>query len=96
MNKKGFTLMEVLAIIIILAIISIITVPVLKGAIDKSRRKAVINSAYGIIDTADLYFAANGASNFTCNSITCENKNKQSLYLKANIPTSGNIIASSK
>lgn len=59
MKKKGFTLVELLAVIVILAIIAVISVPVILGVIDNSKKGAFKNSFYGIIDSAELYLAKN-------------------------------------
>ena len=59
MNKKGFTLIELLAVIIILAIIALITVPAIINIIDNSKKKALVNTAYGMIKAAELYHAEN-------------------------------------
>ena len=55
--KKGYTLIELLAVIVILAILAVITVPTITGIIEKVRKGAVKNSAYGLIESADLYFS---------------------------------------
>ena len=59
MNKKGFTLIELLAVIIILAIIALITVPAIINIIDNSKKKALVNTAYGMIKAAELYHVEN-------------------------------------
>lgn len=48
LNKKGFTLVELLAIIVILAIILVVTVPAVFSAIDNSRKMSLENSAKGL------------------------------------------------
>lgn len=58
-NKKGFTLVEVLAVVILLGIISAIIYPVLNGVLEENRRKAFIQSLNGIVRTADMYKADN-------------------------------------
>ena len=39
-NKKGFTLVELLAVIVVLAIIILIAMPSVMSAMDKARRNA--------------------------------------------------------
>ena len=51
MNKKGFTLVELLAVIIILAIISMIAVPSISTTILASRKSAYIEIAQGYVDS---------------------------------------------
>lgn len=56
-NKKGFTLIELLAVIVILAIISTIAIGTLIGVIEKAKLNSLRNSAYGLVDAVDLYYA---------------------------------------
>ena len=44
MNKKGFSLIELLAVITILAVIAIITTPVIFGVIENSKMNAFTSS----------------------------------------------------
>ncbi|MGE5456482.1 MAG: prepilin-type N-terminal cleavage/methylation domain-containing protein [Ignavibacteriales bacterium] len=53
---KGFTLIELIAVIIILGIISLITVPTIINLIDSSRMKAAELSADGIIKSGQQYY----------------------------------------
>ena len=55
MKKKGFTLIELLAVIVILAIIALIAIPQILGVIEKARKGAAEDSAYGYIDTVEKY-----------------------------------------
>ena len=62
MNKKklkGFTLIELLAVIVILAIIALIVTPIILNVIEESRDKSNMDSAYGLVDAADLYYTQN-------------------------------------
>ena len=56
MKKKGFTLIELLAVIVILAIIALIATPIVLNIIEKSRKEAFQNTAYGIINAAELHY----------------------------------------
>ena len=53
--KKGFTLIELLAVIIILAVIALITTPVVLNVVEKSKKEALKDSAYGLINSARFY-----------------------------------------
>ena len=57
-RTKGFTLIELLAVIVILAIIALIAVPVILNIIDKANKSAFKDSAYGVIQAAEYYYAA--------------------------------------
>lgn len=52
-NKKGFTLVELLAVIVILAIIALIATPIILNVIDDAKTNAAKNSAYGYIDALE-------------------------------------------
>ena len=56
-NYKGFTLVELLAIIVILAIIALITTPVILNIIEKSRLNAAKDKAWGTIDAVRIAYA---------------------------------------
>ena len=55
-NKKGFTLIELLAVIIILAVIALIATPIVLNVIESAKKSANKDSAYGLLDSAKLYY----------------------------------------
>ena len=92
MNKKGFTLIEALAIIIILAVIAVITIPIIDDTIKKSKLNAARDSAYGLIKTAQQYYykleqESDEVVSYSCNFIT---KCKELQY-DGTAPSSGVI-----
>jgi len=56
-NEKGLTLVELLAVIVILGIIAAIAVPSIGGIIQSTKEKAVIADALNTLAAAELYFA---------------------------------------
>ena len=54
-RNKGFTLVELLAVIVILAVISLITISIIGNVIEDSRKKAFESSVQGIVEVADYY-----------------------------------------
>ena len=56
-SKKGFTLVELLAVIVVLAIIILIAMPSVMSAMDKARRNALITEANEITKIAATAFA---------------------------------------
>jgi len=62
-NEKGLTLVELLAVIVILGIIAAIAIPSIGGIIDNSRIKAVKADAQNILSAANMYFAENNDEN---------------------------------
>ncbi|MFC4320957.1 type II secretion system protein [Litchfieldia salsa] len=59
-NQKGLTLIELLAVIVILGIIAAIAVPAIGNIIANSERKADLTEASQIIGSAKLYIASEG------------------------------------
>ncbi|MFC4620160.1 type II secretion system protein [Camelliibacillus cellulosilyticus] len=59
-NERGLTLVELLAVIVILGIIAAIAVPAIGGLINKTDNKATVSEAIQIINGAKLYVAAEG------------------------------------
>jgi type IV pilus assembly protein PilA len=57
-NQRGLTLVELLAVIVILGIISAIAVPSIGGIIDKSKKDAQVAEAIQIISAAKLAHAS--------------------------------------
>ena len=53
--KKGFTLLELLAVIVVLAIIALIVTPFVTKAIENAKKGAFKNSVYGLVNSAELY-----------------------------------------
>lgn len=79
MNKKrkGFTLVELLAVIVILGIILVIAVPNVLGIIDNARKDSFLANAKMMASTARLRVAADStllpAANSTAKGITLTN-----------------------
>ena len=69
-NKKGFTLVELLAVIVILAIILVIAVPKILTVIDDTRKESMKSSALMIIDSAEREYATRVALG-TSTTMTC-------------------------
>ena len=59
MSKKGFTLVELLAVIVILSIILLIAVPAVKKSVDSAKKKSAENDAIMIKKIAEKYYASN-------------------------------------
>ena len=54
MNKKGFTTMELLAVIIVLVVLSTITISILTNTIQNADKKAAEESAYGYVNALNM------------------------------------------
>jgi len=56
-NKKGFTLVELLAVIVILAIIILIAMPNVLSSMERARVNAFANEAMSMIRTAEVAYS---------------------------------------
>ena len=54
MNKKGFTLIEIIAVLVILAIIALITTPIIFGVIEDSRKNTFTRSVEEMKNVIDM------------------------------------------
>ncbi|UOY92625.1 type II secretion system GspH family protein [Ectobacillus sp. JY-23] len=66
-NERGLTLVELLAVIVILGIVAAIAVPTIGSVIQKSRENAVKADAIQVLNAAKTYVAENGAPADTTN-----------------------------
>ena len=62
LKKQGFTLVELLAVIVILAIILLIAVPSIMGVVNRAKKDAFKNDLISVIKATQLYETKN---NFT-------------------------------
>ncbi len=101
--NKGFTLMELLGVIVILAIISLISVPVVLNLIDDAKEKAIERSIDNYINAVEIAIANHNAkisntevSDGICTigndgNITCNGINIE-VTVNNSKPTGGTII----
>lgn len=98
--RRGFTLIELIAVIMIMGIIAIITVPIVSNLLIDSRMKAAENSTNAILRAAEFYFNDNAivlekdeTISFTCDDSICylQSDNTKKLAVKGDIPISGEI-----
>lgn len=102
-KRNAFTLVEVLAVIIIIAIVATITIPLILNVIDESKKGAFKNSAYGIVKAAELSYTKDVLSGNTKElSFTYIDGNEISsvkdrkLEYKGNKPEKGIVIVNEK
>lgn len=59
MNKKGFTLIELMAVIVVLAIITVISVPIILNTINISKEKLYKEQENKLVELAEEYLEDN-------------------------------------
>jgi uncharacterized repeat protein (TIGR02543 family) len=87
-KNRAFTLVELLAIILILGIIALIVIPVIINTVNNARKSAFRDSVFGAFKAADYVFELSHKKD--------EQVDVKSLQLKNNRFTSGNFILDEK
>lgn len=70
MKKQGFTIIELLATIVILAITSVIVFPIITDFVEQSKYNTAKNNASGLLDAARNYHALEMADKGITESVT--------------------------
>ena len=98
MNKnKGFTLVELLAVIVILAIIALIATPIILNVINDAKKQAAKDSAYGYMDAVEKYIVSSELEDESIQDgiYSVEDLNKK-ISVKGSTPDNGTIKIESK
>jgi type IV pilus assembly protein PilA len=93
-DQRGLTLIELLAVIVILGIIAAIAVPAIGGLIDKTKEDAKVAEAIAIINAAKLARASNATVvqwNHTGNDVGTEKYGKIGNLVE-NVKDNGDYI----
>ena len=93
-SECGFTLIELLAVIVILAIIALITVPLILNVIETAKRGSFKDTAYGLIESAELYYSKQQLNGNNIGSKTFTFPDAKELGYKGENPKSGNLVRS--
>ena len=73
-NKKGFTLVELLAVIVILGVLLMIAVPAIQNVISKSKKSAFIDQAKLALENVETMISVTENITMSTNSSSCEIK----------------------
>ena len=100
--KKGFTLVEMIAILVILSLLSLILTPVILDVVRNSRKASYKDSVLGIMTSAANYISqydlvSDGEElvypiEFTCDGTFCKASYNKKLEFTGEVPTGGSII----
>lgn len=100
MSKKGFTLIEVLAVIVVLAVIALITTPIVFDVIQNSKENAFKETAHGLVVAASTYQAEKQAlqedTTLNINYKTSSAAEKSVLKTKGTLPDAGEFSIDDK
>lgn len=94
LNKKAFTLIELLAVILILGIIALIAIPTITNIIEEAKKGSAKTSVLSIINAIDNVIMTNEIKGDVANNIsngiyTIEELMEKGLTIKGKTPTSG-------
>ena len=91
-KNKGFTLVELLAVIVILALIALIATPIILNVINDAKKQAAKDSAYGYMDAVEKYIVSSELEDKSIKDGTyrVEELNKK-ISIKGSTPDNGNI-----
>ena len=90
MKKNGFTLVELLAVLIVLAILALISVPVIVSIVSQSRAGAIKDSAHGVLEAANLYYTKYAGQEIELDLSNQDDIAK--LDFKGTLPDGGKLI----
>ena len=89
MKNKGFTLVELLAVIVILTVISLITTPMILGVIETARIGAAKNSTMGYVEAIETAVAMASLENDNYEDKEDYSYDEISVNIKGEMPTGG-------
>ena len=92
-KNKGFTLVELLAVIVILALIALIATPIILNVINDAKKQAAKDSAYGYMDAVEKYIVSSELEdkNIKDGTYSVEDLNSMGVSVKGSTPDNGII-----
>ena len=97
-KNKGFTLVELLAVIVILALIALIATPIILNVINDAQKQAAKDSAYGYMDAVEKYIVSSELEDESIpdGTYSVEDLNSMGVSVKGSTPDNGTIKIESK
>ena len=92
-KNKGFTLVELLAVIVILALIALIATPIILNVINDAKKQAAKDSAYGYMDAVEKYIVSSELEDESIQDgiYSVEDLNSMGVSVKGSTPDNGTI-----
>ena len=92
-NKNGFTLIELIGVIVLLTIIALIAIPTIMNLINEGIKKSFVSSAYGIIKAGELYYQKQEMIGEELNNVAFEfPDNASGLDVDGKMPNDGKLV----
>jgi len=91
-NKKGFTLVELIAVIILLGIIALIAIPTVNELLKEARMSAFEDTAYGLVRAGTLYYQKQELRDEVTSNMTFTFPEATGLEVSGKKPSSGTMI----
>jgi len=91
-KEKGFTLVELIAVIILLGIIALIAIPTVNELLKEARMAAFEDTAYGLVRAGTLYYQQQELRDEVTSNITFTFPEATGLEVSGKKPSSGTMI----
>jgi len=96
MKKHGFTLVEMLSVIVILGILALITIPTVNKIMKNAKISTFESSMVGLVNAGKLYYQSNTVLGQTMADKTFTFPDASGLEINGEAPKSGSMIVSSQ
>jgi len=94
-KKFGFTLVEMMAVIILLGVVSLIAIPQVNKIIKNTRMSVFEDSAYGVIRSGEIYYKNREILGEPLIDTTFVFPNADGLEINGDVPKSGKMVVTS-
>jgi len=91
-KEKGFTLVELIAVIILLGIIALIAIPTVNELLKEARMSAFEDTAYGLVREGTLYYQKQELRDEVTSNMTFTFPSATGLEVSGKKPSSGTMI----